>query len=281
MSTLLVADQHRHDATHRVEPFVERLCSDCRPSLLILCDHAGFELPQGVEELEITEDLLRRHIGWDIGAAVATRRLHQRLGGTALLNHASRLYVDANRRPFSPTSIPASSDGIFVPGNRSLSKAARARRHAIAFWPYHRRISRLLGGISRQGLGPVLISVHSFTPVMAGVARPWDVGVLWDHDRRLAGRVLRSLRARDDLMVGDNEPYSGLEEFGFTVTFHAQRTGIPHIMFELRQDRVESDEQARLFGDILADSVEPLLDDPDLRKRMPETNRKWRRGPLV
>ena len=58
---------------------------------------------------------------------------------------------------------------------------------------------------------------------MNGEDRPWHVGVLWRQDRRIRDPVLEALRARGDLVVGDNQPYSGLGEFGFTIEFHAQR----------------------------------------------------------
>ena len=50
--------------------------------------------------------------------------------------------------------------------------------------------------------------------------------------------MLAALEARGDLVIGDNQPYSGLRDFGFTVQFHAQRPRLPHIMFEIRQDEI-------------------------------------------
>ncbi len=94
---------------------------------------------------------------------------------------------------------------------------------------------------------------------MNGYDRPWQVGVLWRGDRRLSDPALAWLRARGGLVVGDNQPYSGLSDFGFTVTFHAQRTRLPHIMFEVRQDEIATREAAERYADLLYASIrEPL-----------------------
>ena len=106
------------------------------------------------------------------------------------------------------------------------------------FLPYHRAVARRIAAFRRAGVVPAVIAIHSFTPRMNGEDRPWQIGVLWRGDRRLSTPVLAALEARGDLVVGDNQPYSGLREFGFTVQFHAQRPRLPHIMFELRQDEI-------------------------------------------
>lgn len=250
----------RHDGLEIIE-------AGPRP-ILLLCDHAGHRVPEAIggrdRALGISRANLERHIGWDIGAAAVTRGLVRRLGGTALFNHVSRLVIDPNRRPRTPTSIPAVSDGCVIPGNQHLSEAEIARRIRDYFLPYHRLVARRIARFRAQGQVPALIAVHSFTPFMNGKDRPWHVGVLWRGDRRLAGPVLESLNARGDLVVGDNQPYSGLREFGFTVTFHAQRTRLPHVMFELRQNEIAEDEAAERYARILGHSLEGPLADPAL-----------------
>jgi predicted N-formylglutamate amidohydrolase len=120
---------------------------------------------------------------------------------------------------------------------------------------------------------------------MNGEDRPWQVGVLWRHDRRIAAPALERLRARGDLVVGDNQPYSGLGEFGFTIEFHAQRTRLPHVMFEVRQDEIDTREKAERWAGILADAVALPLASPDLYRlfrHVPTTpgleGFSWRRG---
>ena len=118
----------------------------------------------------------------------------------------------------------------------------------------------------RAGRTPVLLSLHSFTPRLSGRDRPWQVGVLWRGDDRLAAPLLAALRARGDLVVGDNEPYSGALAFGYTIEFHAQRSRLPHLMLELRQDEI----------DIREETTRQVLDRRLLRHSLKGGQLPWR-----
>ena len=67
-----------------------------------------------------------------------------------------------------------------------------ARRIAAYHAPYHAAIAAEL---DRIGPDAVLISMHSFTPSWKGVPRPWEVGVLYDRDARLAAPLMARLAA--------------------------------------------------------------------------------------
>jgi predicted N-formylglutamate amidohydrolase len=244
--------------------YLERCNPGGAAPVLLLCDHAGRQVPEELDRLGLSEEALARHIGWDIGAADMTRELARLLDAPALLNHLSRLVIDPNRRPGTPTSMPEISDGCVVPGNQDLSIETQVDRTVRWFLPYHRAVARRIAEFRRAGTVPVVIAVHSFTPRMNGMDRPWQVGVLWRGDRRLAAPVLAALEARGDLVVGDNQPYSGVREFGFTVQFHAQRTRLPHIMFEVRQDEIGDRDNAVRYAQILHDSLREPLSDPAL-----------------
>ncbi|HET6468232.1 MAG TPA: N-formylglutamate amidohydrolase [Geminicoccaceae bacterium] len=232
--------------------------------VLILCDHAGRRVPARLQGLGVSEEMLARHIGWDIGAADVARRLARLLDAPALLDHVSRLVIDPNRRPGSPTSIPPVSDGCVVPGNEHLALEEIRRRVVEHFLPYHRAVARRLGAFRRRGIVPALVAVHSFTPHMASQDRPWQVGLVWRTDDRLAAPVLAALRRRSALVVGDNQPYSGLSDFGFTVTFHAQRSRLPHLMIEIRQDEIDTREKAEAWAELIAADLREPLADPAL-----------------
>jgi predicted N-formylglutamate amidohydrolase len=100
----------------------------------------------------------------------------------------------------------------------------------------------------------VVISIHSFTPAWKGRPRPWDVGVLYDRDRRLADPLMRRL-SEAGFTVGDNEPYSGALE-GDTLYQHGTLRGLPHALIEIRQDLIASDQAAQAF----AMRLTPILD---------------------
>jgi predicted N-formylglutamate amidohydrolase len=227
--------------------------------VLLTCDHASSAIPRALDDLGLPPAAARQHIAWDIGAAAVTRLLADALDAPALLTGYSRLVVDCNRDPGDPTSIPAVSDGIAVPGNRDLTAAARVARLAACFAPYHAAIAARLDALLAAGTPPALLSIHSFTPVMAGVARPWHIGILWDKDGRIPQPLLAALRADPAIAVGDNQPYSAREPAGYTVRHHAVRRGLPHVAIELRQDHIVDDHGARSWASRLAAALRPIL----------------------
>ena len=112
----------------------------------------------------------------------------------------------------------------------------------------------------RDGIPTVLVSLHSFTPVYAGVARPWHIGTLYQRDTRLPPLLLKLLRAEPDLVVGDNEPYAVSDETDYTIPVHGEKRGLMNTGIEIRQDLIIdlagqmqwADRLARIFGDIEA-----------------------------
>ena len=217
--------------------------------LLLLCDHASNALPPGGLGLEPA--LLSTHIAYDIGSAAATRALARAYGAPAVLGCWSRLLIDLNRGPDDPTLVMKLSDGSIIPGNEAVDAAEVARRIARFHAPYHAAIAAQL---DRIGPDAVLVSMHSFTPSWKGRPRRWEVGVLYDRDRRLA-RPLMTRLADAGFTVGDNEPYSGALE-GDTLWRHGTCRGLPHVLIEIRQDLIGTDEQAQGF----ALRLKPILD---------------------
>ena len=68
----------------------------------------------------------------------------------------------------------------------------------------------------------MLVSLHSFTPVYAGIARPWHIGTLYNRDTHLPPLLLKRLRAEGDLVVGDNEPYAVSDKTDYTISLHPE-----------------------------------------------------------
>ena len=232
--------------------------------VLLLCDHAGRWVPPELDDLGLPERELARHIGWDIGSADLTRRLARLLDAPAVLCHVSRLVIDPNRKPGDRSSIPAISDGTLVPGNQDLSPEQVRWRQRRFFVPYHRAVARRVAHLRRRHGVPAIIAVHSFTPRLADASRPWDVAVLWDSDVRLAAPVLAHLRRNPALCVGDNEPYSGRFPVGYSIPFHAARSRLPHVTFEVRQDLIATRETAEAWAATLAGALRAPLSDRKL-----------------
>lgn len=200
--------------------------------ILVVSDHASNHVPADID-LGIDPALLNQHIAIDIGVAEVASRMAERPGIAALLGGVSRLVCDFNREEDAPGVIPIASDGHAISGN-ALDDAGREARLARFFRPYHAALSALL-----DDKPPALIlSLHSFTPQLAtsDQPRPWQVGVLYNHDDR-AARIAIPLLQAAGLVVGDQEPYSG-KLLNATMNRHAEAEGRPYLGIEIRQDQI-------------------------------------------
>jgi len=226
---------------------------------LIVCDHASRRIPAALGTLGVGEEALTRHIAWDIGAADLARSLADRLDAPTILAGYSRLVIDCNRRLEDPSCFVTLVDGDKVPGNVGLTPEAIRARATACYEPYHEAIAARLRDFRRAGQVPALIAIHSFTPAMGGVPRPWHVGVLWDKDGRIPLALLERLRAEGGLMVGDNEPYSGRHPADYTVDRHAERAGLPHVCIEVRQNELATAAGVARWADILGRALGAIL----------------------
>ena len=224
--------------------------------LVIICDHASNAVPLELGDLGLSPQERARHIAWDIGAAAIAEILAQRFHAPALLCGTSRLVIDCNRNPDDPASIPEVSDGTVIPANRHLTVWDRTQRIARWFIPYHDAIDAEIDAAAADA-DAVVLSVHSMTPVMKGVARPWPVAISWHRDERLSRPMIEALQRRIADPVGDNQPYDLDPKEDYSVPVHAMNHGRRHIQVEFRQDLVaDADGQAHwaaIFGDALAE----------------------------
>ena len=231
-----------------------------RSPFLLTSDHFGRALPKSLGDLGLSESELTRHIAWDIGIAGVARALSERLNAHLVAQRYSRLVIDCNRPFTSPSSIPLISEATTIPGNEGLAREAIEARRREVFEPYHRRVAEVIERRAADGLPTVLVSLHSFTPIYAGIKRPWHVGTLYQRDSRLPPLLLKALRAQGDLVVGDNEPYAVSNETDYTIPVHGEARGLMNTGIEIRQDLIGnqageaewSDRLANVFGDIEA-----------------------------
>jgi predicted N-formylglutamate amidohydrolase len=236
---------------------------------LIVCDHASRAIPRALGRLGLPDEATWRHIAWDIGAAELARALSHRLDAPAVLAGYSRLVVDCNRRLEDPSCFVALGDGQRVPGNENLTEADRRLRAAACHEPYHRAIAARLHAFRGRGVVPALIAIHSFTPVLGTEPRPWNVGVLWDRDPRIAVPLLARLRAEPGLVVGDNQPYSGGHPADYTVHRHAESAGLPHLCLEVRQDELLTPAGIARWAELIGRSLTDVLADGALESLWP------------
>ncbi len=211
---------------------------------VFLCDHASNHVPEELSGLGVEAEELERHIGWDIGAAGVTEVLSEYFDAPAILCGVSRLVIDCNRQLDAPDLIPEASDGTEIPGNLGMSAAARAERIDRWFRPYHDAVEAVLD----ERVGSVVVSIHSMTPSLRGVDRPWQIALSSYLNRSLADPILAALRVPGDVVVGDNQPYDLDPAVDYSVPFHAMRRELPHVQVEFRQDEVADPDSQRLWA---------------------------------
>ena len=240
---------------------VERIEGARSAGVLVVCDHASNALPPGFGGLGLPPEALQRHIAYDIGAADVARRLAARLNAPARLAAYSRLLIDPNRGVDDPTLVMRFSDGAVVPGNARIDAGEIERRRRLYWAPYRAAIDDEIEAMLAAGVPPAVLSIHSFTPVWRGVARPWKISVLWDADPRLAEPLIAALREEPDFAaheVGDNEPYDGALK-GDTIFDTATSRGLANALIEIRQDLVAEPAGAEGWAARLARLVKPLI----------------------
>lgn len=222
---------------HDPVPVLTHGGTDLDSPLLFVSDHAGRAIPSALGDLGLCATERERHIGWDIGIDGVGRRLAELTGALLIEQAYSRLVIDCNRAPGHPTAIVRVSDGTVVPANGNLSEKDAAARTRAIFTPYQNRIAEELDRREEQGLETFLVSLHSFTPEMQGFRRPWQCGILHNHDPRF-GRIVLDLLVAEGLAVGDNEPYELTDTSDYTIPVHGEQRRIPHLEVEIRQDLI-------------------------------------------
>lgn len=216
-------------------------------------------MPRALAGLGLAEQALRRHIGWDLGAAELALRLSERLDAALLMQRYSRLVIDCNRPLQAPDSIARQSDGTTIPGNAELSPADAEQRRVAIFEPYHAAIRAQLDARDARGQPSVLIAIHSYTPVWQGLLRPWQVGVLYQRDPRLALALGAALEREPGLTVGYNQPYDVGDDSDYAIPVHGELRGLLHVELEIRQDQLADDVGRQRWAALLARLLPPLL----------------------
>lgn len=236
-----------------------------KANVLLVADHASNTIPKILDSLGLDKAALEQHIGYDIGTSKLIHHLSQHLDAPAVLAGYSRLVVDLNRSLEDDSCMPEVSDNTVIPGNLNMSREHRGERVHHFYTPYRSALDSMVNRFRQNNIVPAFISIHSFTPEMAGFSRPWHAGVLWDKDPRIPVPLMKNLRAHPEgFHIGDNEPYSGKHLADYTVDHHAEAAGLPHVSIEIRQDLVNTEEGAERWSVILADALQDILADPDL-----------------
>lgn len=177
-----------------------------RVAVVVTCEHASRAVPAGLRgRLRVGREL-RSHRGFDPGARVLAGALAGRLDAPLVLGRVTRLVVDLNRSPHNPA--------VLSPATRTLGRAERAALLASWHGPHWDAVQAAIDEALATAEGVVHLAAHSFTPVLAGRRRDFDVGLLYDPARAVEAVLVSAwcaelARAAPWLRVRRNAPYRG------------------------------------------------------------------------
>lgn len=235
----------------RFAPVIENEAAAGR--VVLVCEHASNAFPAPWGDLGLTEAQARAHIAWDPGALGVARGLAQRLDAVLIHAPVSRLIYDCNRAPDMAGAMPAMSELHSIPGNAAISAAERLARTESLYLPWCEGLHGLIARRIAAGLRPVVVTVHSFTPVYFGQPRAVEFGVIHDADPALAVAVVAAAQARTGLRSELNAPYSAADDVTHSLRLHATPYGLPNVMLEIRNDLIATPEAQTAMADQLAE----------------------------
>jgi predicted N-formylglutamate amidohydrolase len=240
-------------------PPVEIINADADTGLLIICEHASNRIPVFFESLGLTQDQVSAHIAWDPGARDVACLLSSAMNAPLVACRVSRLVYDCNRPPNAPAAMPARSEIFDIPGNLNVSAPERRARTEQVYVPFRDTIAGLITEQTASGHAPVLITVHSFTPVFMGKPREVEIGILHGRDRRLADAMLNEAKSVTALKVERNQPY-GLEDgVAHTLDVHGYANGLLNVMIEIRNDLIATQQDAAKIASVIRTLIERAL----------------------
>ena len=239
------------------DPFpVEVLNNKSGSPVLLLCEHAGRNIPSSLNNLKLNEDVLTSHRAWDIGARNVALGISEVLDAPLILQRYSRLVIDANRPPNGTGSMPEISDGVTIPGNQGLTSMDKQSRIDEIFAPMDHAIEAGLTETVKA-----CFSIHSFTPSMNGQDRRWHAGFISRHAKNTARALMASVsRQQPALELALNQPYQIDDETDWFVPRHAETRGLPHCLIEIRNDQIDHPQGAKLWAGYLATAIAEFME---------------------
>lgn len=203
-------------------------------TLLFTCEHGGNRVPEALAPLFAghTQELAG-HRGYDIGALELARGLAATFDAPLIFSETSRLVVDLNRSEGHP--------GLFSEVTRPLPREEREALLAALYRPYRQAVEQAVRQALAAGKRILHIAVHSFTPVLDGVTRRADLGLLYDPARPGEARLCAAWRAAlaqtaPSLTVRRNYPYRGTAD-GFPTALRKRFSGSEYVGIELEANQ--------------------------------------------
>lgn len=210
--------------------------------LILTCEHAVGAVPEPYVDLFAgAPHLLETHRGYDIGALDVGRGV-EGLAEGAYYGRCSRLLIDLNRSLHHPQ--------LFSSFSRILPRPEQERIVAGWYTPFRAEVLEALERVVGRHGAALHLSVHSFAPVLNGMVRANDIGILYDpgryREKDLARLLTRAIhKVQPKLAVRMNFPYRGTSD-GHTTALRRSFNEDAYLGIELEiNQRLLEDERGR------------------------------------
>lgn len=179
---------------------------------VVTCEHGGNVIPSEFADVFDRNDAqswLESHRGYDPGSLNAAEQFAGALHTKSIISTTTRLLVDLNRS--------LDNDTLFSKFTRNLPEDRRQQILRRYYKPYHDSVQWTIRAIVDAGQTAIHLSIHTFTPRIAGKWRPFDVGLLYDPSAKPEANYCRLWRQRigaavSKIRVRMNEPYAGTDD---------------------------------------------------------------------
>ncbi len=184
-----------------------------RRKIVVSCEHAGKYIPKQFESwFKNADELLDSHRGWDIAALDIGKNVARHLEAPFYFQKVSRLLIEANR----------SLDNKELFSSITMHLPQQDKQYLIDHYylPYRNEVEEAIANAIANGQQVVHISVHTFTPVLNGIERTVDIGILYDEAKGTESAFAHQWQDRlswllPNMCVMRNVPYNGADD-GFT-----------------------------------------------------------------
>jgi predicted N-formylglutamate amidohydrolase len=228
--------------------------------IVFICEHAARFIPPSFNNLGLAGAALSSHIAWDIGALDVARGMASAFDAPLVASCVSRLLYDCNRPLSASDAVPELSESTVIPGNQSLNLADRQARHAGFYVPFHNDVDSIIASFMASSMQPpVIVTIHSFTPIYRGKQRAVELGILHDTDQRLADALLAAAPQHTNLRVARNQPYGPQDGVTHSLQRHGVALGLLNVMLEIRNDLITSPPQQAAMANMLVGMLTDAL----------------------
>lgn len=230
------------------------------PFVIITCEHGGHSIPYRYEALfEPHRDLVKTHRGWDIGAWDMAYIIAEGLDASIFTTTVTRLLIDCNRSPGHPR--------LFSDITKPLKSYKQRDIVDLYYTPFREPVEKTVADTIAKGRPILHLSVHSFTPVLDGVTRQCDIGLLYNpvrgSERAFAEHLHRDMASLlPDKRIRRNFPYRGTAD-GFTSYLRKRHDGAMYrgIEIEFNQKWALRVLTWRRMGETVVEAVRRALEE--------------------